>query len=220
MIAKSRRFLVTVAAFMTLVFSHSDLWGMAWLLAEQKEVTSGSFQGFVIGGSKRAALENLTRLGAQDLMAIPLPPDLVTKVQAPMDVLRFIEMRNGIRLTDLQGLEIQLFFEGGVIEKVESRGIGVVELALSKSQPKAYAANRLVRLLSDHPNAYVESVARIDSAYWGALNRSGRASEVLSGYDGWHFIVSKEGPSGATYRLFFADDRLIRLEYDRPRFRK
>lgn len=220
MTVKSHKSFLTLASFVVLAVVHSDLWGMGWLLAERKQVTSGSFHGFAIGSTKRMAAENLAKLGARDLMAIPLPHDLVVAVHEPADVRRFVEAKNGIRLTDLQGLEVQLFFDGGQIDKVESRGIANTQLEFLKGQPKGRAVEQLVRLLSKHPGARVESIGRVDSAYWGTLNRTGRAAEVLSGYDGWHFIAMEEGPSGATYRLFFVDDRLLRLEYDRPRFRK
>ena|SRR5207302_9210090 len=57
--------------------------------------------------------------------------------------------------------------------------------------------------------------------YWAVVNRdAAKAVNILRGYDGGHFIVPSEKPGGATYRLFFSEDRLIRLEYERPRFEK
>ena len=194
---------------------------MGWVLAEQHEITSGEFRGFVIGSTKQIAAQNVKKLGGKDLMGIPLPPDLAAPTRDPIEVARLVSSRNGIRITDLQGLDVQLFFEGNHVITADNRGTARSERLFKGAQNRESVNDQLRMLVRENPRIHVESVGRIDSAYWGAINRdSERAVEILIGYDGWHLIVPTEYPGGATYRLFFGNDRLVRLQYERPRFEK
>ena len=194
---------------------------MGWMLAEKHEITTGEFRGFVVGRTKQSAADNLLKLGGRDLMGISLPPDLMTPKLAPADIAAVVNNRNGIRVTDSQGLNARLFFEGDQIVAIENRGVDKVEQLFKIGQTRESVNHQLELISKDNRRIEVESIGRIDSAYWGVVNRdAAKAVNILRGYDGWHFIVPSEKPGGATYRLFFSEDRLIRLEYERPRFEK
>jgi hypothetical protein len=191
------------------------------MLAEQHEVTSGEFRGFAIGSTKKSAGQLLLKLGGRDLMAIPLPPDLEASTRDPAEITALINSGNGLRITDSQGLDVRLFFEGDRVVAVDNLRTGSPGQLFKTSQTRGSVKEQLRLLLQENPRIQVESVGRIDSAYWGVVNRDAtKAVDTLVGYDGWHFIVPTEKPGGATYRLFFRNDRLIRLEYERPRFEK
>jgi hypothetical protein len=194
---------------------------MEWIFAEQHEITSGEFRGFVIGSTKQVAAELLMKLGGRDLMAISLPPDLAEPTRDLLKIAALVTGGNGIQIGDLQGLDIRVFFEGDQVVAVENRRSASAGQLFNTGQDRQSVNSRLKMLLQQNPRIQVGSTARIDSAYWGAVNKDvGRALSVLSGYDGWHFIVPTEKPGGAIYRLFFRDDRLVRLEYERPRIAK
>ncbi len=44
------------------------------------------------------------------------------------------------------------------------------------------------------------------------------STEKLLSFDAWKFEIQNEPPVGATYELYFTDDRLERIRYYRPRF--
>jgi hypothetical protein len=212
--------LVLLAA---LVWSEQEAAGMGWVwvLAEQHDITSGDFRGFAMGSTKEIAAQNLVKLGARDLMSIPVPPELAVTTRDPADVANLVSSRNGIRIADSQGLDIRLYFEGDRVVGVDNRGTASPGQRFSATQTRDSVNNQLRMLLQENPRVQIESVGRTDSAYWGMVNRDNeKAVNTLAGYDGWHFIVPTEKPGGATYRLFFRNDRLIRLQYERPRFKK
>lgn len=204
-----------------LFWSEQDAVGMGSILAEEHEISSGDFRGFAIGSTKQVAAQNLMKLGARDLMAIPLPADLAVSTREPAEITGIVNSKNGIRITDLQGLDVLLFFEGNHVVGVENRSTVISGQLFKTTQTRDLVNDQLRTLLRENPRIQIESIGRIDSAYWGEVNSNiENAVNILVRYDGWHFIVPTERPGGATYRLFFKNERLIRLRYERPRFEK
>lgn len=192
--------------------------GMGWILAEEKEISSGSLNGFAIGDSMEEVARNIERLDARDLMSIK---GRDTKIDSGnvRQRLSLLKRWNGLRLSNSDGVDIALFLERDVIVDIEGAGKDLSRFR--PGQPRSEVIPLLEQLLKSRNDAFIQPVPRVDSAYWGALNRDRRkALEVLRGYEAWIGTVLSEKPDGATYQLFFDDNRLVSIKYQRPRFAK
>jgi hypothetical protein len=197
-------------------------YGMGFLAAEEKEISSGQFRGFVIGESKADTIPKIIKLHGADLMSIPsLDAGRVVAVDSDQGR-AWLAKANGIRLRNTEGFDVSLFFEGDTLVQVQTTlgpDGGVIDVRPGQSRKDV--EKEIQRRAKSGNSLSVEKIARIDSAYWGKLNKiQQKALDVLLGYDGWYVAVYEEKPAGARYRLYFENDRLTLIKYQRPRFAK
>lgn len=191
---------------------------LGWLIEEERHVEAGPFRGFQIGSSKQASAEQIKKLNGEGIGSIP--PLFPTEISRS-NITEFTKLadKNALRLTDRMGTTIDLFLEGLVLQVVQKSQPAEQLAWFTQGQSRAEVLDTLRTILLQNPAMMVLTISRNDVKYWTSLNRfPQKALQIVQGYDGWLFEVSSEKPAGATYRLFFKDDRLARIEYVRPRF--
>ena len=188
------------------------------VFVETRDVTSGMVGKFSIGMTKEQALLTARH---EDVHAIKpvLPPN------PSIDFRNFDSLaphRDGHALALFAGDRMRVVYmlsDGRFLASGLERGFEDPLKDYSSDRPREFIEKLKQLLLSDHALSIREVASSANHAWFDLSGDTGPDQGSPVSYDVWSFEVSRIQPAGASYTIYFADDRIVRIAYSRPRIR-
>lgn len=187
-------------------------------LFETKTVSQGTYRGLEIGATREVTLDAIRLLGANGVVPIPAESFIVARANI-RDVAR-IEGLEGIRLTNYRGLSIDLFFKEKQVVRVRRSVPAKDNEWFHEGESVIDVGKKLEEVLTSDESLVAFPIVYYEGNGWVDLNQPN--SEILHDldrYSAWKFEVAHDKPAGALFEVFFANDRLARIDYRRARIR-
>ena len=185
-------------------------------LVERQEITSGGFNGLLIGMDKPAVLQSAGRLKATHMKPIACVPFRITQSNASS--LPALEAIDGVRVVTDAGRFVDVYFSNRRVSKVLSSAESLAEVGIHVGDNLQSARRQLLKALREGNKVVVTPIISFAAGEYVSLATiTGEETKSLYSYDCWKFEVQSVSPAGATYDVTFQQGLLRHISYHRPR---
>ena len=187
---------------------------MTSILSEQKVVTQGAFNGLVIGASKADAIREIATLGVS--LVVPIESITFLASYKDMSGLDNLSELRGIRISDNSARSVNFYLSNGKVDAIFRSVPSRDEFQGAEGISIQNLRERIVDALSlDHKLVAFPTIPPEDRRL---ISIKEAESEVkLLPYDAWSFEVLGDRPRGSLYRIYFKNEKLVKIEYSRER---
>jgi hypothetical protein len=186
-------------------------------LIERRDYTEGEFRGLKIGNDKEQTLKQIENINS-DAYIEPIPKAEFDISERDIDRLNEMTDLEGMRVFDYSGFGVNVHFKDHKVSALTGPENYKNALALHVDDSIETVFARLKTVMLQNPRMHLVPIVPLPKGGAFALSRLNyeTKSELLQ-TDAWQFENPREKPHGATYAVYFSDDRLVRIRYSRPR---
>jgi len=188
------------------------------VFVETRDITFGAIGGFSVGMTKEQVFLMARHEKVRAIKPV-LPPDPSVDFH---NVDSLVPPKEGHALALFANDRVRVVYilsNGRFVLSELERGFDDPLKDYSNERPKEFIEKLRLLLLKDRALSIREVAASANHVWFDLGGVPGQDLGTPMSYDVWSFEVSGIRPAGAVYTVYFAESRVVRISYSRPRIR-